>query len=201
MKREKPSSELHPVAAVIAIAGTVSAVTIAECLFRVLYDGFLKEMPAPARYLVYAPPVLLALLGAVPCAYIIKQPAARFVLTMASTTIAVFVVANFRGSNRWPGFYDLLDLSRWPFILGWVAAFGVAAGLSRCVSVRTLERAALGFVGLALVWSWVDAYRGLRLMMMIVYSRHIALAAVALILASALAIQRTYPGLIHETSS
>jgi hypothetical protein len=179
MRLQLAKHDLSPRPAVLAMIALVAAVTVAECAFRALYDGLWRYSKTPGYFLIYAPPILTAVVSSLVFAYVFRHkgfPA----LILASLTLSVFTVSFFRGSHRWPGFYDLGHESRWPFIVGWLCGVLIGFALSGAFSLPRLTSVLQLMILLALVWVWVDALRGLAIVTEIPYTRHFALSALAL---------------------
>lgn len=166
-------------AALCGLAG-VGAVTAAECVFCILYDAWLVETAAPGYQLIYATPVIFSLL-AVPVVILIMAHPHRVQMLLATATLTTFTVVHFRGSHKWPGFYDLPEFSRTPYMIAWIVA--IVAGILLYPSLRALsgKLAVLPLVygGVALFWSWLDYARGLSIVTEIPYTRHVAITAIA----------------------
>lgn len=188
MKDAKTS--ITPVAATLTLVGVTASITLSESVFRVLYDTILSELPYPGLYLLYFAPGLTALLVSVPLALPHRYVGPRIIVVLASLTIAVFVVRFFRGSHLWPGFFDLPEHSPISFYAALVVGTAIGYWLHRRLSMRSTRAAVATITVLAVLWTWLDAFRGIRVVSEFPYSRHVALLAMTLLLPLAWGSQR-----------
>ncbi|NOG39151.1 MAG: hypothetical protein HND43_07125 [Armatimonadetes bacterium] len=188
MKVAKTS--LTPFAATLILVGTSAAIALSECVFRALYDVILRELPYPGLYLLYFAPLLTAAIAAVPLSLPHHYAGQKVVIVLASVTIAVFLVRFFRGSHLWVGFFDLAEDSP----VGFYSSLALATALGFVLAKLLPKRITLTTVGvmtvLAVLWTWLDAFRGIRVVSEYPYSRHVALLGVTLLVPLAWGAQR-----------
>lgn len=173
-----------------AITLSTATATLAECLFRLLYDSWWRNTSTPGYYLLYATPVLYALIGSLAVAFALQVRRIGWLIVLASMTTSVYMTAHFRGSHRWPGFYDLNELSKTPYVLGLAGATSLGLLLYRLSSKPIALIPVWTLIAVSLTWTWIDALRGLSILTHNPYTRHLALSTlVALTGAVALARQ------------
>lgn len=181
---------LTPFTATLVIVGTSAAIALSECVFRILYDTVLRELPYPGLYLLYFAPFLTALAVATPLSLPLHFVGPRFAIVLASLTIGVFTVRFFRGSHLWAGFFDLTEDSPICFYASLILGTALGFVLARRLSMRLTSAAVAAITVLAVLWTWIDAFRGIRVVSEYPYSRHVALLGVTLLLPLAWGVQR-----------
>ena len=173
--------------AFLALVGVSAALTLAESTFRVVNDSWWVNLHGSGYYLVYATPILLAILAIPVFALSAKFESGAVLLSASSATLAVFVVSHFRGSHKWQGFQDLPDRSKLPFLLALATALILGHLVHRRLSLIFARLATLLIIGLSFFWSWIDSLRDLRVMSELAYTRHYVMTALlALLVAVAL---------------
>ena len=174
----------------ILFLGTVGALSVSECLFRLSYELWGRSTAKPGMLLLYETPILMVpIVGtALSRACIYGQ---RSVLVMLATmTVTLTTLFYFRGSHRWPGFYDLVEDSRTPFYGGVLSTCLAAFLISRIISPFNSHRYLVVMASLGLVWTWVDYARVLAITTDVPYTRQYALLGLLVLLGIAAVLQR-----------
>ena len=165
----------------LAVSAPAAAITLAEIIFRELYDHWLMATSIGGNHLYFTTPIIFMVLGGACFGLVLSSPAARVTLTIAAIVVGIFVVVQFRGSHRWMGFYDLVDDSRIMFYFGWLIAVCLGVVSARILSVRSLELICFSVLALAVAFTWMHALSGLNIMTFIPYTRHFGISVLALV--------------------
>ena len=170
------------------------AISLAECIYRVLHQTFFS----PTRLgpvLLFWGPLVLAIGLLIPIAFVAFRRGREAILACAAGFIlAMFVAQHFRGSWIWQGTFDQQDRSLAPLAVAFVSAFVGAWAISVVLRIKVSQDwpkwpfAALACI--ALVWVFLDSQSNINSYSFFAYTREIGVGAISLVAIACLAYER-----------
>jgi hypothetical protein len=164
------------------VAGMACAETFGESLFQWFYGSYHEQLSMPGLWLTYLPVATTSMCIAFAAAYAFKIGSQRFMSIGCGITFVYLVVANFRGSVMWQGFYDQWQEPRNAFHLALALSLALGWTVSRLFPEGRLRDIAIFLAITGTGAAWFDANRRLGIYSELAYVRHVAVSILFLIL-------------------